>query len=91
MPFKSENVDPNTPLNIRVHCDRGISSEINKIKYDGKPCVRAFIQRVTEFSSSRSISETVIMSHASDIFVGDALQWHRGVRDQVRDWQELQL
>lgn len=32
-----------------VTCDRDLIAELSKIKYSGKTCVRAFIQRVHEF------------------------------------------
>lgn len=77
------------PVNVNVTCDRGSSNELCKIKYDGKTCVRAFIQRVTEFCEARSISDTQILSYATEMFVGDALHWYRSVRGQVSGWVEL--
>lgn len=77
------------PLNINVSCDRGLVGDLTKIKFDGKSCVRSFIQRLTEFSKARNISSAKLLSVATEIFTGDALHWYRGVQDQVSDWDEL--
>lgn len=77
------------PVNVNVTCDRGSSNELCKIKFDGKTCVRAFIQRVTEFCEARSIPDTKVLSYATEIFVGDALHWYRSVKGQVSGWVEL--
>ncbi|KAJ8723510.1 hypothetical protein PYW08_003422 [Mythimna loreyi] len=76
-------------MNIAVSCDRGILGELNRIKYDGKTCVRSFIQKVEEFRTSKNISENKILSSATDIFVGDALHWYRNIRGIVNSWSEV--
>lgn len=67
------------PLNINVSCDRGLSSDLTKIKFDRKSCVRSFIQLITEFSKVRNISSDKLLPFSTEIFTGDALHWYRGV------------
>lgn len=76
-------------MNIAVSCDRGLIVELNKLKYDGKSCVRSFIQKVEEFRISKNITETKILSSATDIFTGDALHWYRNIRGSVGSWNEV--
>jgi hypothetical protein len=85
----AEPVANTSPVNVNVTCDRGSSNELCKIKFDGKTCVRAFVQRVTEFCEARGISDAKILSYATEIFVGDALHWYRSVKSQVSSWVEL--
>lgn len=85
----SESSTPALPMNISVTCDRGGSSDLSKLKYDGKTCVRAFIQRVTEFCDARNISGPKALSFATEIFTGDALHWYRSVKSRVSSWSEL--
>ncbi|XP_026737713.1 uncharacterized protein LOC113500956 [Trichoplusia ni] len=74
---------------IAVTCDRGLSSDISKLKYDGKTCVRAFIQRLNEFRTAKEVSDTKMMNAATEIFTGDALHWFRSVKSHVNSWDEL--
>lgn len=78
-------------INVSVTCDgrSRISSELGKLKYDGKSCVRSFIQRVKEYSEARDISGIKLLSYATEIFVEDALHWFRSIKDQVSSWDEL--
>lgn len=77
-------------LNISVTCEGNVKNcELAKLKYDGKSCVRAFIQRVSEFSVARNISNSKLLSFATEIFVDDALHWFRSVKQQVSSWDEL--
>lgn len=80
-----------TPINVTVTCEGAsrISSEISKLKFNGKTCVRSFIQRANEFSLARNISGTKLLTYATEIFVDDALHWYRSVKDQVTTWDEL--
>ncbi|KAI5636906.1 retrotransposon gag protein domain-containing protein [Phthorimaea operculella] len=79
------------PLNINVSCERAIAGELTKIKFDGKSCVRSFIQRITEFRKARDISSSKLLSYATEIFTGDALHWFRGLdgQDDSSDWDAL--
>lgn len=80
-----------TPISVTVTCEGSsrISSEISKLKFNGKTCVRSFIQRASEFSLARNISSTKLLTYATEIFVDDALHWYRSVKDQVATWDEL--
>lgn len=90
LPTPSEEpVADTSPINFNVTCDRGNSNEVCKIKFDGKSCVRAFLQRISEFCEAKSISDKKLLSYATEIFVGDALHWFRSVKDRVSDWPEL--
>lgn len=77
------------PAQVTVTCDRGLSSELSKLKYNGKSSPRAFIQRVREFIESRGIPSERILAFGAEIFVDDALHWFRAIRDEVRSWPEL--
>ena len=77
-------------INISVSCEGNSKhSELAKLKYDGKTCVRAFIQRANEYSVARNITNAKFLSFATEIFVDDALHWFRSVRQQVSSWDEL--
>lgn len=84
-----ESSTPALPMNIAVTCDRGGSNELCKLKYDGKTCVRAFIQRITEFCEARNIPGSKALSYATEIFTGDALHWYRSVKNRVFCWSDL--
>lgn len=83
------NQPASDPLNINVTCERGVTSELTKIKFDGKSCVRSFVQRISEFSKARNISSSKVLTYATELFTGDALHWYRGVQDSISDWDEL--
>ncbi|XP_061729073.1 uncharacterized protein LOC133533999 [Cydia pomonella] len=85
----TEPVVSTAPINVNVTCDRGSHNELCKIKFDGKSCVRAFVERITEFCQARSISDTKLLSYATEFFTGDALHWYRNVKGQVSSWVEL--
>ncbi|KAL0859987.1 hypothetical protein ABMA27_010302 [Loxostege sticticalis] len=85
----TESATSALPVNISVTCDRGGSADLGKLKYDGKTCVRAFIQRATEFCEARNISDSKALSYATEIFTGDALHWFRNVKNRVSSWSEL--
>lgn len=87
----SPNLTSISGLNISVSCDRGLVGELAKLKYDGKTCVRSFIQKLEEFKHSKSISEDKMLLSAFDIFTGDALHWYRNVRNKVKTWNDLIL
>lgn len=87
LPSTSTGIIPQQ-LQINVTCDKGISDLI-KLKYDGKSCVRNFIQRITEIQASRNVSDTQMFSLASEIFLGNALNWFRSVKDTFTEWKVL--
>lgn len=74
--------------NIKVSCDR-LTSDISRIKYDGKSCVRSFITRVEEFRIAKDISEGKMLKLATEIFTVDALHWYRSVKDTIVSWSGL--
>jgi hypothetical protein len=73
---------------ISVTCDRG-SADLGKLKFNGKTCVRSFIQRVDEFIEARNIPSSKVLSFSTEIFQEDALHWYRSVKDKVSSWSEL--
>lgn len=73
---------------ISVTCDR-TSSDLSKLKFSGKSCVRAFIQRVDEFMEARNITSNKVLNYASEIFQDDALHWYRAVKSRVSSWSDL--
>lgn len=73
---------------ISVTCDRG-SADLIKIKFNGKTCVRSFIQRVDEYIEARNLPSQKILVFATEIFQDDALHWFRSVKDKVSSWAEL--
>ncbi|KAH9630583.1 hypothetical protein HF086_016087 [Spodoptera exigua] len=77
------------PINVSVTCERKLNSEIGKLKFSGKTCVRAFIQKVNEIILSRSIPQEKILAFAFEIFTDDALHWYRCIKDKVETWDEL--
>lgn len=79
------------PTNISVTCDRGIGTDVSKLKFDGHTCVRAFIQKVDEFMLARNIDSKKIMCFATEIFSGNALHWYRSIRDSTESWTDLVL
>lgn len=74
---------------ISVNCDRSHISELQKIKFDGKSCVHAFVQRVNEFSTARNIPYSKLLTYAAEVFTGDALHWYRSIQSTVTTWDEL--
>ncbi|CAH0715186.1 unnamed protein product, partial [Brenthis ino] len=77
------------PTVLPVACERTIIYDIEKLKYSGKTCVRAFIQEVEEFVCSRGITYDRILNFAYEIFTGDALHWYRYVKDNITSWNDL--
>lgn len=75
--------------NITVSCDRSLTSELSKLKFNGKTCVRAFILRVNDFIKARSIPSNKILSFATEIFTDDALHWFRSIQDDVTTWEAV--
>ncbi|KAI8422933.1 hypothetical protein MSG28_014036 [Choristoneura fumiferana] len=85
----TNSFSPQTPTKIAVTCDRGMSSDIAKLRYNGKTCVRSFVQRVKEFLAARNLKPEKILQHATEIFEGDALHWFRSVKDSIDNWHDL--
>lgn len=62
--------------NIQISKNNFIK-ELKVLSYNGKSCPRSFLQKVDEFRISRNITEDMIIKHAFEIFIGDALHWFR--------------
>jgi hypothetical protein len=77
-----------TPVNVTVTCEGSVNM-FAKLKFDGKSCVRAFIQRCEELCHTKNISPNKILTNATEIFTGDALHWYRSIRDTVATWNDL--
>jgi len=69
--------------------DRHSSVHSLNTRFNGRTCVKAFLQRLEELCQSRGISETKLFNSASELFSDEALCWYRGIRSEVHDWQEL--
>lgn len=82
----SSNVREN-PANITVSCDRSLTSELSKLKFNGKTCARAFILRVNDFIKARNLPSNKILSFATEIFTDDALYWFRSIQDDISTWE----
>lgn len=76
------------PVHVTVTCD-GNFNKFSKLKYDGKSCVRAFIQRCEEVCVTKNIPHDKIVTNATDIFTDEALHWYRSIRDTVSGWNDL--
>lgn len=85
------NIDSTSPapINVSVTCEGNNINLFSKLKFDGKSCVRAFIQRAQEFCLAKNIKSDKILKNTTEIFTGDALHWYRGIRDSVQTWDEL--
>lgn len=59
------------------------------LKFNGKTCVKAFIQRLEELCLSRRISDIRLFNSAAELFSDEALCWYRGVRTEVDNWTGL--
>lgn len=90
-PSSGEKLGNNTEIsnNNRPSCDKHSAIHTLNLKFNGKSCVKAFIQRLEELTLSRGISDTKLFNSAAELFVDEALCWYRGVRDEVKDWSGL--
>lgn len=84
----SQRTESTTPpvTNISVTCTSHVPG---KPKYDGKTCVRSFIQKLEEFRVSKQIRKDDMFNHAFDIFTDNALHWYRHQKLNVTTWDEL--
>lgn len=77
-----------TPAPITLNKYQTIGS-LN-LKYDGRTCVRVFLQRLEELCSSRGIPADRLFVSAVELFEGDALQWYRSVKPDCSSWAQLE-
>lgn len=59
------------------------------ISFDGSDSVNDFIERAEETAKARGITHDQLFRQSSDLFRGQALVWHRQVRNEVNTWPEL--
>lgn len=59
------------------------------VRFNGKTCVKAFLQRLDELCLSRGISDSKLFNSAAELFTDEALCWYRGARSEVSNWPEL--
>ncbi|KAM3968908.1 uncharacterized protein ACR2FA_002025 [Aphomia sociella] len=57
--------------------------------FNGKTCVKVFLQRLDELCLSRGISEMRLFNSAAEIFTEEALYWYRSIRSEANSWAEL--
>lgn len=60
------------------------------LKYDGRSCVKVFLQRLEELCCSRGIPADRLFVSAVELFEGDALQWYRSVKPDCSSWAQLE-
>lgn len=60
-----------------------------KFSGDSKESVYSFLERVSELSLARNVSERELFHSALDLFSGKALQWYRSNRTRFSDFYEL--
>lgn len=89
-PNLTDSAEAGTSLTTEpTNCDRYHIIDLQKLKFNGKSCVHVFIQRVSEFCTSRNISHKKLLTYATEIFTDNALHWFRSVKNEVRTWEEL--
>lgn len=76
-------------INITIDQNKSMVPNFATIKYDGKTCVRSFLQKLDEFVKSRGIGYEKVLSFGHEIFTGEALPWFRSIRRQVKDWSQV--
>jgi Retrotransposon gag protein len=66
-------------------------SHVHKLnfRFNGKSCIKAFLQRLDELCLSRGLSHAKLFNSAAELFTDEALCWYRGIRDEVHNWLEL--
>lgn len=67
------------------------NSAIHKLnlRFNGKTCVKAFLQRLDELCLSRGVSDARLFNSAAELFTDEALCWYRGARLEVHSWSDL--
>lgn len=70
-------------------CDSGSAVHKLNLRFNGKTCVKAFLQRLDELCMSRGLSENKLFNSAAELFTEEALCWYRGVSTEVHCWLDL--
>ena len=89
--FLPAPVSPVVKVNPVVTCSAGkqpISSW--GVKFNGNPKgIFYFLERISDLSKSRDVSEIELFNSAVELFVGDAFIWYRSIKTAVTDWNSL--
>lgn len=72
-----------------VNCDRVANVHSLNLKFNGQSGVLEFLERLEELCVSRGISSERLFLSAVELFVDDALCWYRGIKNEVRSWEQL--
>ena len=60
------------------------------VKFSGDPKnVFYFLERISDLSHARGVSEDELFNSAVELFVGDAFIWYRSIRSSVNNWNSL--
>lgn len=60
------------------------------VKFTGDPKkLFYFLERVSDLSQSRNVSNGELFNSAVELFVGDAFVWYRSIKNTVNDWDSL--
>lgn len=86
--FRSSRVASPTPVR-EVIPEKYQAVHTLNIKFDGKSCVKGFLQRLEEVRVSRGISDERLFKSAPELFTDGALCWYRGAISDVHTWSEL--
>ncbi|RVE45220.1 hypothetical protein evm_010110 [Chilo suppressalis] len=97
--FKSSLTQVPPEENSRVHAasertgnaspDSGAAVHKLNIRFNGKTCVKAFLQRLEELCLSRGVTDGKLFNSAAELFTDEALCWYRGVQSEVHSWLGL--
>lgn len=90
--FKS-SLTPDQPMvtsNLPTQSTNNDSS-VHKLnlRFNGKTCIKAFLQRLEELCLSRGLPESKLFCSAAELFTDEALCWYRGIKSDIHNWVEL--
>ncbi|KAM3962339.1 LOW QUALITY PROTEIN: uncharacterized protein ACR2FA_003575 [Aphomia sociella] len=76
---------------VQVRAKPADGAVVHKLncRFNGKTCIKAFLQRLDELCLSRGVSEIRLFNSAAELFTEEALCWYRGIRSEVNSWAEL--
>jgi hypothetical protein len=90
---ESQHISSDIPVTNRNSTNASFDSGSHVYKlncrFNGKTCIKAFLQRLDELCLSRGITAIQLFNSAAEIFTDEALCWYRGIRDEVYNWSEL--
>lgn len=91
IPFPPQMTQPVVNVSPVISCSSSkqpLSTWGVKFNGDAKS-VYYFLERVSDLSRARGVSEDELFISAVELFVGDAFIWYRSVRSSVTDWNSL--